>query len=99
MAKVTWTRSALAQLDSILDYIALDKPDAARKVASQVFDATNHLERFVGLGRPIPEFPHENYRQVWIKPCWLYYRFDEEIVTILHVRRAEKPLQTTNLTD
>jgi toxin ParE1/3/4 len=99
MAKVIWTDPAAAQLDSILDYIALDKPDAARKVAARILDATDQLERFLRLGRPIPEFPHENYRQVWIKPCWLYYRFDEEIVAILHVRRAEKPLRTTDLLD
>ncbi len=64
MAIVIWTKSALAQLDSILDFIALDKPDAAQGVAAQVFDAINHLERFVRLGRPIQEFPHKNYRQV-----------------------------------
>jgi toxin ParE1/3/4 len=92
MAKVIWTEAALAQFDAILDFIALDKPEAARAIAARTISATDHLERFVQLGRPIPEFPHEGYRQVWIKPRWLYYRCSGSAVTILHVRRAEKPL-------
>lgn len=97
MAKVVWTEPALAQLESIVDFIALDKPEAARAVAARVFAATDQLKRFVLLGRPIREFVHNNYRQVWIKPCWLYYRIHEDSVYILHVRRAEKPLRTEDL--
>ena len=97
MAKVIWSEPALAQLESIIDSIALDKPEAARAVAARVVDATDHLERFVLLGRPIREFVHKNYRQVWIKPCWLYYRIDGDSVYILHVRRAEKPFHIDDL--
>jgi toxin ParE1/3/4 len=31
MARLIWTEPALQDLDGIADYIALDKPDAARK--------------------------------------------------------------------
>lgn len=99
MAKIAWTEPALAQLESIIDFIALDKPEAARAVAARIFAATDKLERFLRLGRPMPEFPHKSYRQVWIKPCWLYYRLGENAVYILHVRRAEKPFRTEDLID
>ena len=69
MAEVIWTEPALAQLGAILDYIALDKPEAARAVVQQVFAATDRIERFVKLGRRIPEFKHPNYRQIWILPA------------------------------
>jgi len=98
MAKVIWSKPALAQLESIIGFIALDKPEAARAVAARGFDATDHLERLVRLGRPIQEFAHRNYRQAWIKPCWLYYRVHEDSVYILHVRRAEKPFKVEDLT-
>jgi plasmid stabilization system protein ParE len=76
-------------LEAIVGYIALDKPEAAQAVARRVFAATDRLETFLRLGRKIPEFPHPQYRQVWIKPCWLYYRVDTQGALILHVRRAE----------
>jgi toxin ParE1/3/4 len=97
MDQVVWTQPALAQLESIIDYIALDKPEAARTVAARVFDATDHLDQFVLLGRPIQEFVHKNYRQVWIKPFWLYKRIHDESAYILHVRRAEKLLRIEDL--
>lgn len=97
MAEVIWTEPALAQLEAILEVIALDKPLAAEAVARRVFATTDHLNEFVRLGRPIPEFPHKNYRQVWIKPCWLYYRIDKAGVFVLHVKRAEKPFRLEDL--
>jgi len=90
MAEVVWTEPALGQLDAIIEFIALDKAGAATRVAQRIFSATDHLESFVRLGRSIPEFPHKDYRQVWLKPCWLYYRIDDETPIILHVRRAEQ---------
>ncbi len=99
MAEVIWTEPALAQLEAIVEFIGLDKSLAAEAVAHRVFSATDNLKSFLRLGRPIPEFPHENYRQVWIKPCWLYYRLEKESVVILHVRRAEQFFQTDDLLD
>jgi toxin ParE1/3/4 len=97
MAKVIWMEPALAQLELIIGYIALDKPEAAQAVASQIFDITDHIGRFVRMGKPIQGFPHKNYHQVWIKPCWLYYRLDGDAVYILHVRRAEKLFRVKDL--
>jgi toxin ParE1/3/4 len=99
MAKVIWTEPALAQLELIIGFIALDKPEAARAVAGRIFDATDQIGRFVRMGKPIPNFPHQNYRQVWIKPCWLYYRFEGGAVYILHVRRAEKLFRVEDMTE
>lgn len=94
MAKLTWTEPAIRQLEEIVDYIALDKPEAAKRVARQIFEITDNLARFKNLGRTIPEFPVRHYRQIWIKPCWLYYRIVDSDVYILHVRRAESPFRT-----
>lgn len=93
MAQLIWTEPALRQLEEIVDYIALDKPEAARQVAREVFAVTDNVERFKKLGRPIPEFPVANYRHLWIKPCWIYYRIIDADVYILHVRRAESPFR------
>lgn len=97
MAEVIWSDPAIDQLDAIASYIALDKPDAARGVVRRIIDATDRLEHFKKLGRSVPEFPHPNYRQVWIRPCWIYYRIDGKDVKILHVRRAEQPFRIEDL--
>ena len=89
----------MAQFELIVGYIALDKPEAARAVAGRIFNATDRIARFVRMGKPIPKFPHKNYRQVWINPCWLYYRLDQDVVYILHVRRAEKPFRVEDLSE
>ena len=93
MAAVIWTEPALSQLDQIAEYIALDKPEAAKAVVRTIMAVTDHARRFTKLGREIPELPHPHYRQVWIKPCWIYYRIQGGQVFILHVRRAERPLR------
>jgi len=97
MAEVIWSDPALVQLDSIAEYIALDKPEAAKSVVQQVLAITDHLQRFRFMGRPVPEFPHPLYRQVWIRPCWIYYRMDGADVRILHVRRAEQQFSVEDL--
>ena len=99
MAQVSWTEPALAQLDLIIGFIALDKPLAARALAGRILAATDHIGQFVRMGRPIPGFPHKNYRQAWINPCWIYYRLDKDAVYILHVRRAEKLFRIEDLTE
>lgn len=93
MAKLTWTEPALRQLEEIIEFIALDKPDAASRVAKKFFETTDNVEAFKLLGRKIPEFPVEGYRQLWIRPCWIYYRTIAEDIFILHVRRAESPFR------
>ncbi len=97
MAKVIWTEPALAQLDAILEIIALDRLEAARGVARRVFATTDRLASFSRLGRTIPEFPHKSYRQIWAKPCWIYYRIDDEQLFVLHVRRVEQLFRVEDL--
>jgi toxin ParE1/3/4 len=97
MAELIWTEPALAQLEAIADYIALDKPAVATALVQKVFALTDTLGKFTRLGRPIPEFHYPNYCQVWIKPGWIYYRTEARRVYILHVRRAEKLLRLNDL--
>ena len=97
MAEVVWAEPALGQLEAIVEFVALDKPEAAKRVAQRVFAATDNLESFVRLGRTIPEFPHKNYRQVWLKPGWIYYRIEDKQVVVLHVRRAEQLFRAEEL--
>ncbi len=50
--RVRWTRKALANLDSAVDFIASDKPTAATDVALKIWDTSKLIAEQPGLGRP-----------------------------------------------
>ncbi len=50
--RVKWTRKALANLDSAVEYIAADKPVAAAGVARKIVNAAENLADQPRMGRP-----------------------------------------------
>lgn len=50
--KVAWTRWALADLDSARDFIAGERPSAARKVIDRIEKAVEAIARHPEVGRP-----------------------------------------------
>ncbi|MDQ7734452.1 type II toxin-antitoxin system RelE/ParE family toxin [Halomonas sp. SpR1] len=94
MAEVIWTEPALQELDALAEYIALDKPAAARVLVKKIFDKTDRLEDFPQSGRTPPELPNSVYREVVIPPCRIFYRQDETRILILYVMREERQLRS-----
>ena len=99
MARLIWTEPALNDLETIAEYIALDKPDAARKYIRKVFAAVKRLARFPKLGSIPPEIPDLPYRQVVIPPCRIFYRSNSKYVFIIFVMRSEQNLRRDVLTE
>ncbi len=93
MARVIWAEPALQDLDRIADYIALDKPDAARKLVQKVFASVGKLQRFPRMGSVPPELSDLPYRQLYIPPCRVFYRIDKDKVYVVHVMRGEQLLR------
>ena len=50
MAEVIWAEPALNDLDAIADYIALDNPEAARRLVQKIFEHVEHLASHPKLG-------------------------------------------------
>ena len=93
MAQIIWTEPALSDLNAIAEYIALDKPDAARSLVKQVFSSVDNLEPFPELGRTPPELKLSKYREIIVDPCRIFYRIDRNNIYILHVMRGEMRLR------
>lgn len=101
MAALIWTEPALQDLDAIADYIALDKPEAARGLVHRVFQHVEQLQAHPESG----SFPAElrrssrRYRQIVEPPCRVFYRYDrrKKKVFVLHVMRAEMRLRKSRL--
>ena len=98
MAKVIWTEPALSDLDAIADYIALDKPDAARRLVGHVFEHVGQLEDHPDSGSKPAELKGWRYRQIVEPPCRIFYRYEDNRVYILHVMRSEQRLRRSKLT-
>ena len=98
MARLIWTEPALADLDGIADYIALDGPEAARKLVRKIFSHVEQLTEFPESGSIPRELrPMRRYRQIVEKPCRVFYRVKGKTVYIVHVMRGEPILRRRNL--
>ena len=93
MVKITWTDSALDDLDEIAEYIALDKITAAKKFVQRVFSRVDLLSDSPESGRVPPELKNKKYREVIVGPCRIFYRVIDEEVVILYVMRSERNLR------
>jgi toxin ParE1/3/4 len=93
MAEIVWTEPALADLDAIADYIALDKPEAAHKLVQRIFRHVGQLEENPRSGSSPKELKGSRYRQIVEAPCRIFYRHEGERVYVLHVIRGEMQLQ------
>lgn len=93
MAEVVWTEPALQDLDAIADYIALDKPEAARALVRKVLEKVERLGRFPGMGSIPPELPGLPYRQLVFPPCRVFYRPEPGRVLIVYVCREERQIR------
>ena len=99
MAQVIWTEPALIDLDEVAEYIALDKPSAAKKLVEDIFLRVELLHQSPNSGRKPPELERLRYREVIVGPCHIFYRFTNKKVYILYVMRSERKLCNYILTE
>lgn len=93
MAEVIWTEPALSDLTAIADHIALEDPEAAKRLVRKVFHHVEQLAAHPKSGSKPPELRGWRYRQIVEPPCRVFYRHDADRVYILHVMRAERLFQ------
>jgi len=85
-----WTKAALNDIERIFYYIAQDNEDAARKVASQIHELSEKLDKYPQMGQ---QGSVSGTRELVI-PKWPYilvYRIQErpeiEILRVLHAKQ------------
>lgn len=97
MAEVVWSEPALADLEAIADYIALENRVAASELVRRVVWHIEQLARHPESGSRVPELGRSRYRQIVEPPCRIFYRHDGKRVFILHVMRSERLLRRSRL--
>ena len=93
MAEIVWTEPALNDLDNIAEYIAVSNLVAAKKLVKEVFAKVDMLEEYLKSGKSVPELPPLNYSELYVKPCRIFYKFEDNKAFILHVMRHEQDLR------
>jgi len=84
---VILTRSAIADLRGIREYIRQFNPDAAARVAAALVAAVDRLRNLPDRGRGIGSSRRE-LLAVW--PYVIRYRIDGEVVVVLRVRHGKR---------
>lgn len=97
MAEIVWTEPALADLDAIADFIAIEDPAAASGLVCRVLDHVQQLVDQPGSGSRLPELSRSRYRQLVELPCRIFYRHDGRQVFLLHAMRSERILRKSRL--
>ena len=87
--RVVWTRKALEDLRGIKDYISRDSKFYAQIQIERIRSAAAHLGRFPQLGRAVPEFPDEVWREILTGNYRIIYRLDSEkpqvfVLAVIH---------------
>ena len=99
MAEIIWTEPALDDLDAIAEYIALDKPVAAKRLVRQVFVRVEQLKIFPMSGGKPRELDGTPYRQLVIRPLRIFYRISGEKVYLVYIMRGEQRFRLTDVTE
>lgn len=97
MVQLIWALPAIEDLERIVEYIALDKPDSAVTFAKRVFQVVDQLKHHPKMGPYPKELKSRSYRQLIINPCRIFYRINGNKILILHVMRAEQLLNVKKL--
>lgn len=85
---VKWTKTALADLGAILEYIEKDNAERARSFALEIRAKTNALAEFPVIGRPGRVI---GTRELVIHPNYIIpYRVRGSVVEVLRVQHAAR---------
>ena len=87
MAKIVWTEPALNDLDNIAEYITVSNLVAAKQLVKEVFAKVDILEEYPKSGKSVSELPSLNYRELYVKPCRIFYKFEDNKAFTLHIMR------------
>lgn len=87
--RVSWSRRALRDIESIAEFIATDSPTYSRTVVKKIISQTRMLSQFPRLGRKVPEFDDENVRELIVYSYRIIYRLQGDVIiaAVIHGKR------------
>lgn len=93
MAQLSWSLTALDNLEAIATHIERDSPVYASAFVQRVFDATDALKAFPNMGRVVPEYEDQKLRELLFHGYRIVYLVDGDSVRIVLVLHAARDMQ------
>jgi len=84
--QIIWSHTAVEDLKGIVQYIALDDPDAAAKLADRMIQRLETASKLPFSNRIVPEKAEEPIRETILKPYRLIYQVDSNH-NVIHILR------------
>ncbi len=78
--RVSWSPTALDDVDSIAEYINRDSPAYTQAVVNKILDIARKLEAFPNAGRIVPELGDEEIREQFVYSYRIIYRIQNNDV-------------------
>ncbi len=94
--QVIWTYVAESDLKEIIEYIYLDRPQAALKILKTIKNKASDLYDFPERGRIVPELHNQGilqYRELVIPPWRLIYKILDRTIIVLSVIDARQNVE------
>ena len=94
--RVVWTRTAEADLEGIVDFIADESVDAALAVFGRIGERAATLNNFPDKGRVVPGLHQHGivqYRELILSPWRIIYRVDGSTVYVTAVFDSRRNLE------
>ena len=91
---VIWTKPAIADLKHIHDFIAEDSKYYAKKVAQEIREKTDILNRLPSIGKMVPEVGRPEIQELHIYSYRIIYEVKNEqcyVLAVIHKRRDFSP--------
>ena len=89
--RIDFALSALEDLAGIREwYDSQQVPQVGERLVVSVIEHVEQLAAFADSGKMVPEFQTPWLRELELPPYRIVYRRDEDVVTIVRVRRSER---------
>jgi toxin ParE1/3/4 len=82
---VHWTETAIKHLTAIYQYIALDSPIYAQRMADKIVRRSEQIGIFPHSGRQVPEYEAPDIREIIEPPYRIIYRVKTDQIDVLAV--------------
>ncbi|MBC8326827.1 MAG: type II toxin-antitoxin system RelE/ParE family toxin [Verrucomicrobia subdivision 3 bacterium] len=82
---IHWEDEALDDLRLLVEHIAADNPDAARRFGMSVVDKVEALRRHPRMGRRYAPMTEAEIREVPVSPYRIFYRVETDRVVVMAV--------------
>lgn len=96
MVSIIWTENALQDINSIAVFISNDSEFYAKQFVRKIINATIKLETFPEIGKPLPELPQSDYKEILFKKYRIIYRIASESIYIISVHHSARLLENND---